>query len=264
LIVIGSGIQLGRHIADRAIDELRIADDALALVDAPTLSWLLGLRPDIVNLGACYASDLDRRNSYAEMEAMILEPLSRGRRVCAVFYGHPGVYAQVPHAVIASARAAGVPAHMEPGVSSEDCLYADLGLDPGRYGVQSFEATRFMVREHAIEPSVLLLLWQVAVAGRLDCKGFEPCRDRLALLVEKLRRRYPADAPVILYEAAQLAIESFRADRIMLADLPDALIREHTTLVIPPIRQAPADEAMVARIREIEGRRWRGTRPEPD
>lgn len=254
LIVIGSGIQLGRHIADRAIDELRIADDALALVDPPTLSWLLGLRPDIVNLGSCYAADRDRRDSYAEMEQSILEPLSRGRRVCAVFYGHPGVHAQVPHAVIASARAAGIPAHMEPGISAEDCLYADLGLDPGRHGVQSFEATRFMVREHAIDPSLLLLLWQPAVAGRLDCTGFEPCRDRLALLVEKLRRCYPADAPVILYEAARLAIEPFRADRIMLSELPDASIREHTTLVLPPIRQAPADETMVARIREIERR----------
>lgn len=252
LVVVGTGIALGRHICERALSEIRTADRVLALVDGPMMSWLLALRPDAEHLGTCYADDRDRRDSYAEMVARILAPLTQGARVCAVFYGHPGVYAQVPHEAIARARAAGLPARMEPGVSAEDCLYADLGLDPGRHGVQSWEATQFMVRDRAPDPSSLLLLWQIAVAGRLDCIGFEPCPRRLALLAEKLRRWYPADTPAILYEAARLPIEEFRAERIAIDELPRARIHQHTTLVIPPIRPAGEDRALRERLVALE------------
>jgi hypothetical protein len=35
----------------------------------------------------------------------------------------------------------GFDAVMLPGISAEDCLFADLGIDPGMIGCQSFEAT---------------------------------------------------------------------------------------------------------------------------
>jgi hypothetical protein len=252
LVVVGSGIQLGRHIGERTLSEIRAADQVFALVDAPMLHWLLALRPDLVNLGGCYAPERDRRDSYAEMQARIVAPLARGQRVCAVFYGHPGVYAQVPHAAIAMARAAGFAAQMEPGISAEACLYADLGIDPGRHGVLSFEATQFLVRQRAADPAALLLLWQVALTGRIDCTGFEPCPRRLQLLVDKLVRWYAADTPVILYEAAQLPIEAFRAERIALGDLPRARYEEHTTLVIPPPQTCPDDADMLRRVRDLD------------
>lgn len=251
LVVVGSGIQLGRHISERCLGEIRAADRVFALTDAPTLQWLMGLRPDLVNLGECYADDRDRRDSYADMQQRIVAPLQEGARVCAVFYGHPGVYAQVPHRAIELARAAGYPAQMEPGVSAEACLYADLGIDPGRHGLLSFEATQFLVREHAVDPSALLLLWQVALCGQLDCTGFTPCPHRLQLLVDKLLACYPANTPVILYEAAQLPIETFRAERIALADLPHQRFKEYTTLVIPPVRACADDVPMLARLRGI-------------
>lgn len=248
LVVVGSGIQLGRHISARCTTEIHAADRVFTLTDAATLSWLLHLRPDLDNLGDCYDSKRDRRDSYAEMQARIVAPLRQGLRVCAVFYGHPGVYAQVPHQAIAMARAAGYPARMEPGISAEACLYADLGIDPGRHGLRSFEATQFLVREHAADPATLLLLWQVALCGQLDCTGFEPCPQRLQLLVEKLTRWYAADTEVILYEAARLPIETFRAERIPLSGLPVATYQEYTTLVIPPTRPLAADRAMLARL----------------
>lgn len=248
LVVVGSGIRLGRQMSARAIDEVRVADVVFGLVDPPTHAWLSDLRADIIDLRDSYADDRDRRDSYVEMECLIFNAVRAGHRVCAVFYGHPGVYAQVPHGAIARVRAAGLPARMEPGISAEDCLYADLGMDPGRHGVQSFEATRFMMRDYAVEPSALLLLWQIAVAGRLDCTGFEPCASRLSLLAGKLGRWYPPDTPVILYEAGRLAIETFRADRIPLHELPNSRIEEHTTLVIPPVVEAPQDLEMRKRL----------------
>ena len=55
------------------------------------------------------------------------------------------------------------------------------------------------------------------------------------MLVERLMRWYPSDHPVILYEAAQLPVQDFRAEQLTLRELPEAQYEEFTTLVIPPL-----------------------------
>src|SRR3546814_2631535 len=89
-----------------------------------------GLRPDAINLGRHYAPGKDRRQTYREIDEAIMAQVRAGKQVCAVFYGHPGVFADVPHRVVRKAREEGIPARMEPGISAEACLYADLNLDP--------------------------------------------------------------------------------------------------------------------------------------
>ena len=99
------------------------------------------------------------------MAEAILEPVRAGKRVCAAFYGHPGVFVLPSHEAIARARAEGFDATMLPGVSAEDCLVADLGVDPARNGLQSYEAGDFLRRRPAIEPTTALVLWQIGVVG---------------------------------------------------------------------------------------------------
>ena len=79
------------------------------------------------------------------MADAIVAEVELGKTVCAVFYGHPGVFARPSHLAIERTRALGHRAEMLPAVSAEDCLFADLGVDPGD-GCQSFEATNFVVR----------------------------------------------------------------------------------------------------------------------
>lgn len=252
LIVVGCGIQLGRHMSQRTISEIDRADNVLVLADPFAFDWIAQSRPDTINLCEYYDNQLDRRESYRLMTQEIVEPALAGRRVCAVFYGHPGVFAQVPHAAIREVRSAGLVARMEPGISAEDCLYADLGLDPGERGVQSIEATRFLAYRHELDPAALVLLWQVALAGNIACVGFEPDPRRLQLLVDKLSQWYRGDTPVILYEAAQLPIEDFSAKRMILADLPQARYKEYTTLVIPPAREALRDEPWFRKLEALD------------
>jgi len=124
---------------------------------------------------------------------------------------------------------------MEPGISAEACLYADLNLDPGQRGVQSMEATHFLVNDRQPDTAGLVLLWQVALSGDLSCTRLHAERDGLQALVDKLLLWYPPDHEVILYEAARLPIEAPRIDRLALRDLPAAHYEEYTTLVIPPL-----------------------------
>ncbi|MBN8726275.1 MAG: diguanylate cyclase [Xanthomonadales bacterium] len=252
LVVVGSGIQFGRHASARCLSEIRAAQVVFCLADPFALAMITESRPDTINLGVHYAPGKDRRETYREIDAAIMKELHAGKKVCAVFYGHPGVFADVPHQVIRKARAEGIPARMEPGISAEACLYADLGIDPGRRGVQSMEATHFLFYDRQPDPAGLVLLWQVALSGDLGCSRFHAEREGLQALVDKLLRWYPPGHEVILYEAAQLPIDSPRAERLALRDLPGAHYKEYTTLVIPPLGelqvdgQAPATHAGAA------------------
>lgn len=252
LIVVGCGLQPSRHASQRTISEIRRADVVFVLADPFAIDWVRSLNGNVHNLSEYYDDHRDRRDSYQDMEQAILDQVRAGLLVCAVFYGHPGVFAQVPHNATRQARDEGFATRMEPGISAEACLYVDLGMDPGHRGVQSIEATRFLVFEHTLDPGSLVLLWQVALAGSLDCTGFTARADRLQVLVDKLSDWYALDTPVILYEAAQLPIGDFRAERLRLAELPGARYTDYTTLVIPPARELERDERRIAAIEALD------------
>lgn len=241
LVVVGSGIHFGRHASERTLSEIRRADVVLCLVDPFALAMIQSFCADVINLGVYYAPGKDRRVTYREIDAAIMAQVRAGKRVCAVFYGHPGVFADVPHKVIRQAREEGFAARMEPGVSAEACLYADLGIDPGRRGVQSIEATQLLMCDRQLDPAGLVLVWQVALAGDLTCSRFHAEQEGLQALVDKLLRWYPPEHETILYEAAQLPIDTPRADRLRLCDVPTAHYREFTTLVIPPLGELQPD-----------------------
>jgi len=252
LIVVGSGLQPARHSGPRTVSEIGRADVVFSLADGFTLDWVRGLNAGCRDLGELYAEDRDRRESYAEMQQLILEPVRAGLDVCVVLYGHPGVFAQVGRKAMAQARAEGFDTRMEPGISAEACLYADLDLDPGEHGVQSFEATQFLIQQRQIDPASLLLVWQISQAGNVECTGFEPRPGRIRMLVDKLLRWYPETTETILYEAATLPIQDFRAERVALSSIPEAVLNPATTLVIPPAVAAEPDQAALRRLAEAD------------
>ncbi len=157
---------LGSHITPLARSYIEESDVVFAgLSDGIIELWLARMHPDVRTLQAYYQEGKSRQATYRQMVTALLTEVRGGKQVCGAFYGHPGVFALVPHKAIETARAEGYRAHMEPGVSAEDCLYADLGIDPGRYGCQHFEASQFMFYRRRIDTSAYLVLWQIGVAG---------------------------------------------------------------------------------------------------
>lgn len=237
LTVVGLGITLGKHVSERTLSEIKAAEQVFALVDGMALAWLKRFRPDVISLHPLYGNgDKSRRDAYQQMSQQLVAA-AQSSRVCAVLYGHPGVFADVAHMAIGQLREQGIAAQMEPGVSADACLYADLGIDPGKHGLISMEATHFLLFQRQLDPSMLVLLWQLGVTGDLRFTDPGTNRARLALLAEKLALYYPKTTPMLLYEAAQLAIQPMRAEAITLAQLANAATSQITTLVIPP--QAP-------------------------
>src|SRR5690242_10722058 len=222
---VGLGMTLGSHLTPLARSHIQQADVVFAaLSDGIVELWLQRMHPDVRSLQPYYAEGKSRLKTYREWVEVMMAEVRAGKRVCAVFYGHPGVFAWSPHKVIEAARAEGFTALMEPGISAEDCLYADLGIDPGRFGCQHFEASQLLFYERRIDPSGYLVLWQVALVGDRSLGRFSTGPAYRQLMVELLLRDYPADHEVIIYRAATLPIERQRVRRVTLEELPQAVL----------------------------------------
>lgn len=220
-----------------------------------TRKWLQGIAKEFIcildHYDDCDVEGKSRRDTYRRMADTILEQVRAGKTVCAVFYGHPGIFACISHIAIKDARAEGYSAEMLPGISAEDCLVADLGIDPGRTGMQAMESTQFMIYERKIDPTAMLVLWQPSLAGELSLKRFETTAARIQVLVDKLARDYPLDHTVILYEAATNPLEKTRIDEIQLRDLPTKPMSTATTLVIPAAYPLKRDEFIIAQLNAL-------------
>lgn len=253
LACVGLGMMLAGHLSPRARSHIEQADVVFVVAsDSVVELWVQGMRPDARSLQDRYAEGKSRHRTYREMVEAILVEVRLGHRVCAAFYGHPGVFAKVPHDAIARARSEGHEAVMEPGVSAEDCLYADLGIDPGRVGCQHYEASQLLFHHRRLDPAAYLVLWQVGVVGDRSCTRFETGPRYRELLVERLRRDYPARHGVVIYEAATLPVMAPIITRVPLESLPDTRVRMHSTLVVPPCERLQRDEAMIARLAALD------------
>jgi hypothetical protein len=194
-----------------------------------------------------YRPGLVRTDTYNAIAEDILAAVRRGGKICVAFYGHPGVFAQPAHDAIRLAREEGYNARMLPAVSAEDCLFADLGVDPGATGCQSYEATDFLIRQRKIDTSAALVLWQVGVVGNLT---FAPEGDssRLPVLVDCLCTLYPPEHEVVLYEASPFPACGPIVDRLPLADVASANASPASTLYVPPLSARSVDREMVIRL----------------
>lgn len=247
LACVGLGMLLGAQLGARARSHIETSDVVFVAASHPLVeAWVHALRADARSLQGHYREGKPRFETYREMVGALLAEVRAGRRVCAAFYGHPGVFAGVPHTAIAQARDEGFDAVMEPGVSAEGCMYADLGLDPGRVGCQHYEATQFLLYRRLVDPSAPLVLWQVGIAGDRSCTRFSTGLAHRRVLLQRLLEDYPPDHPAIVYEAAVLPIESPRIETLALRDLVHARLEMHTTLVIPPAHALKPDAAMRA------------------
>jgi siroheme synthase len=253
-VAVGLGMMLGAHLSPRSRSEIEQADVVFALVsDAIVELWLQQMRSDARSLQPYYAEGKRRTDTYREMIEAMLSEVRAGKRVCGVFYGHPGVFAQVPHHAVAQARAEGFEADMQPGISAEDCLYADLGIDPGTYGCQHYEASQLMFYRRRLDLAAYLILWQIGLTGDRTLARYSTGPAYRRLLVDLLiAEGYSPEHEVVVYEAATLPITAPRMEGLPLSGLIDADLRLQSTLVIPPARVMERNEPMLARIAEID------------
>jgi hypothetical protein len=141
---------------------------------------------------------------------------------------------------------------MEPGISAEDCLYADLGIDPGRFGCQHFEASQLLFYERRIDPAGYLVLWQVGLVGDRSLGRFQTGPAYRQVLVDLLSQDYPLDHELIIYRGATLPIDKPRVRRVPLRDLPHVPLTAEETVILPPAQTLKLNVALRERLEALD------------
>lgn len=238
LTCIGLGIRFAGQLTDYAKSVMEHAD--VVFHNANTAISEDVLRPynaNIVSLLPCYKEHEYRGDVYQLMKEKVVDAVKAGKRVCWAFYGHPAVGVTPSHDAVQELRAQGYKAEMEPGISAESCLYADLTIDPISDGIAHYEASHFLFFQHQVDVTAYLVLWQIAIAGDYTGTLFVQTKEYLEVMTHYLCRWYPPEHKVIAYEAAELPVFPHRASEFELKELANVALRQYTTLVIPPIRK---------------------------
>lgn len=254
LVIIGTGISIVGQMTTESLAWIRCAERFFYAVNEPIAAQIIrtiNTEAQPTSLSKLYIPDVPLGQVYESMVEQLLTSVREGYMTVAAFYGHPGVFAYSGHRAISQARAEGYQAKMLPAVSAEDCLFADLGIDPCTLGCQSLEATDFLLTVRAIDTSSCLILWQI---GFLGYSTYEPSgydKRAFPLLIEKLTRLYSPEHEIIIYEAATTFGSDCSIQKLPIKHLSEGKLSEASTLFIPPFAKRIVDKEMFARYGEL-------------
>ena len=247
LLIVGTGLSAAAHMTLETKSLIEQAEKVVYVVADPvTAQWLESLNPTAESLYHFYDPSVERLQTYLKMTDYIMSWVRAGSKVCAVFYGHPGVFVFPAHEAIITATAEGFPAEMRPAVSAEDCLFADLRIDPGRVGCQSFEATDFLIYNRIFDPRSVLVLWQIGVVGQIGFQKRFRIAENLEILKNRLMKHYTRDHAGFIYEASPYPVCDPVIEPVAIAELRADRLTPISTFVIPPSSPSSPDVDMMA------------------
>lgn len=252
LVVVGSGIKFLSHLTTEARAYIEQSDKVLYLVNEPILKlWIQQANKNTESLDDIYLAYKSRHESYEEITNYILKALRQNIHVCVVLYGHPSVFSRPALDAVIQAKKEGYYASILPGISSEDCMFADLQIDPASHGCLSLEATDLLVHQRYIDPSCHVILWQVSVIGLLGHENNYDNNKGLELLYEYLCRFYSLDHELVSYSAAQYPGFDPIIKRFRLRDLREVVFPRVSTLYVPPSKPLISDKSVLSSLMMI-------------
>ena len=242
LYIAGSGIKALSHLTLETKKILLDSDRVLYLLNNKYMKeWVERQCQHSESLDGIYFSSEKRIDSYKEISSYIINTYNKFKKTCVLMYGHPTVFASSALWAAEEIRNSGGNVVILPGISSLDCLFADLSIDPGDHGCFSVDATDFLIYNRVFDTRSHLVLWQ---AGSLGCFGQEKT-TKIDVLSDYLRKYYPDSHEVIIYEASTYPSQAFKKEKSKLVDLCVDLFSSISTLYIPPLSKSFADRDMV-------------------
>jgi hypothetical protein len=249
LVFVGTGIKGAHHLTAEAILHIKTADKVLYCVaDVVVERKLRLLNDNCEDMYSLYGDDKPRRRTYEEMVDRCIDALDQFGKVCAVYYRHPGIFVWPGFRAIQRARRKGINAYMLPGVSSLDCMFADVGFDPSRHGCQIFEATDFLSRSKKPNLGAAVIILQIGAVGDMGFRFRGYDKRNMPIFVEYLESFYGPEHQVILYEAAQYPVCKPKIQRLPIKQITAAKPSGITSLYLPPKILPAINEEMLDRL----------------
>lgn len=249
LVVVGTGIKFMSHLSAEAMVYIKESDIVLYSVNDPIMqAWIKKNNKNTMSLDSATKQYSHRLQCYYDVTNLILSKVREGMHVCVVFYGHPTVFATSALEAAISAKKEGFYSKILPGISAEDCLFADLFIDPASSGCQSYEATDLLIYKRYVNSFSHLILWQVGIIGALGSIDKHNNKNGITLLFNYLVKYYDASHSVILYEASLYPYVNPVIQKYTLNQLPEIKLSSLSTLYIPPARKAEVDIAVLSEL----------------
>jgi len=249
LVLVGSGIKFISHLTTEARAYIQQSDIVLYLVNDPAMKqWIHDNNANTQSLDNLYNRSLLRIDCYREITDFIVQTVKKSLHVCVVLYGHPSIFSQPGLNAVTQASKEGFYTKVLPGISADACMFADLLIDTGSCGYQSFETTDFLLHRRKFDPSSHLLLWQIDSIGALDHAQNHNNDLGINILTDCLREHYASEHKVIIYEAAQYPSFDPLVIKLPLSELPNAKVSPISTLYIPPVSRSSYDKNVAIRL----------------
>ena len=249
LVVTGSGIKSLSHLSVETKGCIENADIVLFLVNEPVMGkWIEEKSKECLSLQSIYFNFENRSDSYSAITDKILSTLEEYDFVCVVIYGHPSVFASPGLNAVLKAREKGIKGAILPAISAEDCLFADLAIDPGDAGCYSVEVNELLIYEKYFDPTSYLIIWQIGSVGNVGMPSEKVKNFGIELVIERLQQDYEFDHEIIIYEAALYPGLEPIIIKCPLFDLANQQLSPISTLCLPPIPRKKANLEMIKKL----------------
>jgi len=246
IVIVGLGIKLYSHLTQEALAVIQGAEKLYYLTNEPVMSdWLENNGNNSQSLEELYFSKELRCESYDLIVSEVLSSSDKYKSICFAAYGHPLMLNEISEKILLMSGP-----HIEtsviPGISTENVMFCDLGVDPLKLGLQSYEATYLLASKLKINTNANLVLWQAGVvgvtghtAGHNGNPGIDSIQKKLQLLgyAEKHiiyfyeASLYPQKPPVII-ESTIKEMSSKKISTLMTLFVP-AMVSKHKDVTSP-------------------------------
>jgi uncharacterized protein YabN with tetrapyrrole methylase and pyrophosphatase domain len=242
IYIVGLGNVGTRQITKEVEEVLRKSERAFLLFYQKVMGDYIAneLGTPVTDLHYEYEEGLDRSKTYRKMaDRVISAAVQATDPVTLALYGHPTIFVSPTRLIQEEAPVRGLRVKVLPGISSIDCIFAEIGFDPGTSGIQMYEATDFLVRCFTPDPAVPLFLWQVGAleTGLYTARTSKP--ERFVRLRQHLQKFYPDDHILYLLRTATYPFTRSEQRAFRLQDFEKQYQHVHPvhTLYVPPVEE---------------------------
>jgi len=249
IYIVGTGIKWIEHITLEVDKVLSSCNSILYVERAPGIDRYFSQKADkVVDLTSLYAENKDRMETYRDMATQVVQEALDNPPVAFALYGHPTIYSYPPFLVKEMSNALGLSVKVLPGVSSLDTLFCDLLVDPAVNGIQMFEATDLILREHQISPNLSTVIWQIGSLGTSLFSSAKSESKRFDGFVDYLKKFYPGEHPVFAVYTQPHPMLKSQVNKFPLNKLPEfaEVLHSAVTLYLPPLRPNSVKNAQLA------------------
>jgi hypothetical protein len=244
IYLLGTGIMSVWHLTREAEACMRASSEVF-LIDPGfgVARHIANLGPKVHNLLDEYKEGTSRLDTYRSMAAKVVAAAMEKPPVSLAVYGHPTLFVYPSTLIRKAAKYLGLHVYAAAAVSSLDTMLIDLDLDPGKYGLQMYDANAILVEHRKLDPEVPCLLLQVDAVESVYHITARSRPSRFKRLQDHLLQFYPPEHVVTNIRSASYPIFEPESYSFQLQNIGKEFAEKGLggTVYLPPARDAQLD-----------------------